>query len=87
MSTAQIGFAVTITVGFIILFGVITWVRLKEWNQLNKEIMKTDIEKLRYTKEIGLKPFRKVVFWLIKRILLDHNKRIKELEEKLESKK
>ena len=49
--------------------------------------MKTDIEKLRDTKEIGLKPFRDVVFWIVKRILLDHDKRIKELEEKLESKK
>ena len=47
--------------------------------------MKTDIEKLRDTKEIGLKPFRDVVFWIAKRILLNHDKRIKELEEKLES--
>ena len=50
-------------------------------------MIKTDIEKLRDTKEIGLKPFRSVVFWIVKRILLDHDKRIKELEEKLESKK
>ena len=49
--------------------------------------MKTDIEKLKDIKELGLKPFRDVVFWIVKRILLDHNKKIKELEEKLESKK